>query len=152
MSWTDFEIWDTEIPVKLVKNLNSPQTFPHWTDELQSRIHTGTPSFLSAPKQWISCIDPTKIGDCAIKWAEESNAFTCTYVYAHDLTVDLGGSYFTGAVPIVETQVAKGINPPTDVSPFFLPALELFPLLLFRGSLGGLTEREGLCVFFKRTG
>jgi hypothetical protein len=134
---TDFETWDTEIPVKLVRNLNSPQTFPHWTDELHSRIQTGTPSFLSAPKQWISCIDPTKIVDCAIKWAEESNAFTCTYVYAHDLTVDLGGSCFTGAVPIVETQVAKGTTPHRSLSSFS-PCDEVVLVFGFDGGSGSL--------------
>lgn len=47
--------------------------------------------------------------DCALIWATESNTYTCSFVYETDVTVeDLGGSYFEGAVPIVETQVAKG--------------------------------------------
>lgn len=52
------------------------------------------------------------IEDCAIKWATESNSFTCSYVYGKnfDLKTDLAGVYLDGATPIVETQVAKGIS------------------------------------------
>jgi hypothetical protein len=46
--------------------------------------------------------------DCAITWVEETNALTCSYVYPNYIDVDLGGEYFIGAVPIVETQGAKG--------------------------------------------
>lgn len=49
-----------------------------------------------------------------MEWASESNKLTCDYVYKQipaSQNVDLGGHYFDGAVPIVETQVAKGNNP-----------------------------------------
>jgi len=65
---------------------------------------------LTSPNDWVSCIDPNDIEDCALKWAMESNAFTCSYVYGDKFStsVDLAGDYLTGATPIVETQVAKG--------------------------------------------
>lgn len=59
----------------------------------------------------MSCIDPDNIEKCAVGWAKESNAFTCSYVYANlDTNVDLSGEYAQGAIPIIETQVAKGIH------------------------------------------
>jgi len=92
----------------------SPPTFQTFTSSLRTRIQSDPESFLSPPRSWVKCISPEDIHDCAIVWARESNAFTCSYVYRDfaDLddfnTVDLGGPYFEGAVPIVETQVAKG--------------------------------------------
>jgi S1/P1 Nuclease len=54
-------------------------------------------------------VDLDDIENCAFGWAKESNAFTCSYVYANlDTSVDLSGDYAQGAFPIIETQVAKG--------------------------------------------
>jgi len=57
-------------------------------------------------------MDLDNIEDCAIKWATESNGYTCSYVYGENfsLKTDLAGVYMDGAAPIVETQVAKGIS------------------------------------------
>ena len=57
-------------------------------------------------------MDSDRIQKCALNWAIESNNFTCIYVYGDEFSekVDLGGPYFDGAIPIVETQVAKGKN------------------------------------------
>ena len=67
---------------------------------------------MTSPNDWVTCVDPENIENCALKWAEESNAFTCSYVYGpgFNISKDLAGDYLTGATPIVETQVAKGIN------------------------------------------
>ena len=101
------QVWDTSIPDKLVTHLN-PSGYPTWTSSLETRIKASPNSFPTQPKDWIKCIDPTKIHDCTILWATESNAFTCSYVYHNYVGVNLGGTYFTGAIPIVETQAAKG--------------------------------------------
>jgi hypothetical protein len=102
--------WDTYIPDKIVSFLNPP-TFATWTDQLESRISSQPDSFLTSPNDWISCISPDSIEDCAVTWARESNAFTCSFVYGDKFSTstDLAGEYFDGATPIVETQVAKGM-------------------------------------------
>jgi S1/P1 Nuclease len=88
----------------------NPPTFPTFTTSLASRINSQPDSFLSSPTEWISCVDPDNIESCAVTWAKESNAFTCSYVYGDnfDTSVDLAGTYLDGATPIVETQIAKG--------------------------------------------
>ena len=95
------------MPAKLVTKL-SPPKFKTWTSLLESRIATKTQSFLSDPHEWIKCIKPSGIKECAFIWASESNNYTCSYVYLKYKNVNLGGKYFEGAIPIVETQVAKG--------------------------------------------
>ena len=45
---------------------------------------------------------------CALGWAEDSNRFVCEYVLAEDITGDLAGEYFEGAVEIVQGQLRKG--------------------------------------------
>jgi hypothetical protein len=106
---SDEQCWDTEIPIKLVRSNIDPPTFPAWTDSLERRITSSPHSFLSEPEEWIKCIGKKSMEDCAILWATESNSYTCSFVYETDVTAhDLGGPYFEGAVPIVETQVAKG--------------------------------------------
>jgi hypothetical protein len=105
---TLIQIWDSDIAEKLVKRLDPPR-FATWTAELEKRINGDPNSFLTPPSDWIQCIDPSDSEECAIKWAEESNKFTCSFVYQNYEEQDLGGDYFEGAVPIVETQVAKGI-------------------------------------------
>lgn len=102
------KIWDSDIPEKLVKQLDPPN-FRTWTSSLEQRINSDPSSFLNPPTDWIRCIDPNTSEKCAIEWAEESNAFTCSFVYLNYEDQDLGGDYFDGAVPIVETQVAKGM-------------------------------------------
>jgi len=60
-------------------------------------------------------VDLDKIETCAFAWAKESNAFTCSYVYANlDTSVDLSGDYAQGAFPIIETQIAKGQLPASN--------------------------------------
>jgi S1/P1 Nuclease len=100
-----------------------PGTFPTWTTNLYNRINQNPDSFLSSPQDWIQCIDPSNIEECALSWAKESNSYTCSYVYREGYDQgDLAGDYFTGAVPIVETQVAKGtfshLRPPSFDNPF----------------------------------
>jgi len=44
-----------------------------------------------------------------LSWAQDANAFNCQYVLKADETnQELDGAYYTGAVPIIELQLAKG--------------------------------------------
>ena len=86
--------------------------------------------------------------ECLMEWASESNSFTCAYVYKQVVqNVDLGGLYFEGAVPIVETQVARGnIYVPYPQIPVILVAICLFFGLDLMGSgieVGGIFEFVG---------
>jgi len=105
-SVTDIQCWDTYIPDILEDQIGG---FDGWPTLLKSQIDSPSSSFLSQPSDWISCVDLDKIESCAFAWAKESNAFTCSYVYANlDTSVDLAGDYAQGAFPIIETQIAKG--------------------------------------------
>lgn len=48
---------------------------------------------------------------CGVRWAKESNSWTCEYVYKHTLkdTDLLSSGYAAGAYPIVELQIAKAV-------------------------------------------
>ncbi|KAJ6514569.1 S1/P1 nuclease [Mycena vulgaris] len=46
---------------------------------------------------------------CPLAWAQDSNKIDCSYVFTFKTGTDLcTSSYYTGAVPILETQIAKG--------------------------------------------
>ena len=74
---------------------------------LVSRIRTD--NFPIPISSWLSCIDPSTPIDCAMTWAEESNAWTCDYVYSqiYNNTDLLASGYAEGAFPIVELQISK---------------------------------------------
>ncbi|ORY16643.1 nuclease PA3 [Clohesyomyces aquaticus] len=74
---------------------------------LVSRIHKD--DFFMPTSEWLSCIDPSTPIACAMKWARESNEWTCDYVYSQIFNnTDLATSgYATGAYPIVELQISK---------------------------------------------
>jgi hypothetical protein len=99
--------WDTDISELLEDQLGG---FDGWPDELKSQIDASPNKFLTPPTDWVSCVDPDNIEECALKWAKESNAFTCSYVYPYP-DGDICGDYAQGAFPIIETQIAKGILP-----------------------------------------
>ncbi|KAF8887762.1 S1/P1 nuclease [Infundibulicybe gibba] len=99
-----------------------------WANALAARITAG--SFQSLAASWISCsstvspvtskrsieddisgfLRPRTITplECPLVWARESNAFDCSFVFNFATGTDLcTSSYFNGAVPIIETQIAK---------------------------------------------
>jgi hypothetical protein len=49
--------------------------------------------------------------DCALKWANESNNFVCSYVLKDGVEgvehQELSGDYYEGAVPIVKNQITR---------------------------------------------
>ncbi|KAJ7204792.1 phospholipase C/P1 nuclease domain-containing protein [Mycena pura] len=107
-----------------------------WANSLAKRIKTGT--FNSAAvSSWISCSNTTEPVakrsltieediatlfskrdiesraktplECPLVWAQDANKFDCSYVFSFKSGTDLcTSSYYTGAVPIIETQIAKG--------------------------------------------
>lgn len=58
-----------------------------------------------------SCTDITTPQDCALVWAGEANAQVCAYVLKDDVEGvegrDLSKDYYDGAVPIVNTLIAR---------------------------------------------
>jgi hypothetical protein len=100
------QCWDTYIPDMLEDQIGG---FDTWPSLFKSQIDTSPTSFLTAPADWMNCVDPDNIENCAFSWAKETNAFTCSYAYSNlDTSVDLSGDYAQGAFPIIETQIAKG--------------------------------------------
>jgi hypothetical protein len=66
--------------------------------------------FIEPVSDWLECIDPTSAVDCAMRWARESNTWTCSYVYHSELNHEtdlLANGYAKGAFPIVELQISK---------------------------------------------
>ena len=85
----------------------SNHTLAPFFSHLVSRIRNN--GFYEAPDSWLACSDPSKSVECATHWAEESNKWTCGYVYRRlrgDEDLGLNG-YADGAVPIVELQISK---------------------------------------------
>lgn len=106
------QVWDHFIPyfaAHVSKPFSNASIDPFFSG-LVSRIHAGDEGkFLSQPKSWLSCIDPSTPEKCAELWAKESNKWDCDYVWSkvHNDT-DLGtDGYALGAVPIVELQISK---------------------------------------------
>jgi len=119
-------VWDSGIINKLLA-ANYGNSVTTWADTLISRIQTGTYKSLAA--NWISCSSTTtplsqrSIEDdiagilhpraitpleCPLVWAEDANSFDCSFVFNFTSKQDLcTSSYFTNAVPIIETQIAK---------------------------------------------
>lgn len=118
-------LWDTSMIQLLLKsNYNNDVTT--WANSLASRIQSG--DFAASASTWISCSDTTALAKrsfeedisgllndqsvqplhCPLTWAADSNTFDCSYVFSYTNGADLCTSnYYTGAVPIIETQIAK---------------------------------------------
>ncbi|KAM6498330.1 S1/P1 nuclease [Amanita muscaria] len=116
---------DTSIIQLLLKSSYSNDVTT-WANSLASRIQFG--DFAASASAWISCSDTTVpakrsfeediselLNDqsvqplhCPLTWAADSNTSDCSYVFSYTNGTDLCTSnYYTGAVPIIETQVAK---------------------------------------------
>ncbi|RDB29167.1 Nuclease PA3 [Hypsizygus marmoreus] len=117
--------WDSGIINKLLAACygNSVTT---WANTLATRIKSG--AYASSASSWISCSSTTAaakrsieddISDflrpraitplqCPLVWAQDSNKFDCSYVFTYTKFADLcTTSYYSNAIPIVETQIAK---------------------------------------------
>lgn len=123
-------VWDSGIINKLLA-ANYGNSVNTWANTLVTRIKTGT--YKSIASSWISCsstttpvssrrsieedifdilvLRPRAITplECPLVWAQDSNAFDCSFVFNFSAGQDLcTSSYFTNAVPIIEQQIAKG--------------------------------------------
>ncbi|KIK71464.1 hypothetical protein GYMLUDRAFT_186248 [Collybiopsis luxurians FD-317 M1] len=121
--------WDEGIINKMLEEKYN-SSVGLWVDALTERIKTG--DFQGSAGSWITC-EPNQslrrdvtfqvqVGehsqvsflengiDCPLIWAKESNAFDCSFVWTYSLYDDLcsdANDYFSGAVPIIDLQIAK---------------------------------------------
>ena len=99
--------WDTQMVEKVAGGGNTSATLDSFSQTLIGRIDEG--SYSSQKAGWISCVDVNKARACALEWAIDANAYNCQYVLKTDESgQELDGSYYTGAEPIIELQIAKG--------------------------------------------
>ncbi|PMD62413.1 S1/P1 nuclease [Hyaloscypha bicolor E] len=101
-------IWDTNMPEKYAggSTIAVAKTF---AATLTTAIKTG--KYESDKAGWLTGIDITDPVSTAMVWASDANSFVCSTVMPNGVSavegVDLGGAYYTAAIPIVEEQIAK---------------------------------------------
>lgn len=99
--------WDTQMVEKAAGGSNSTATLTAFSNKLIAMIDTG--SYSSQKAGWISCDNVATASQCALSWAQDANALNCQYVLkANETGMELDGSYYTGALPYIELQIAKG--------------------------------------------
>ncbi|KAJ7170247.1 S1/P1 nuclease [Mycena crocata] len=134
-SSTNLHAVNTGMITRLVST-NYSNSVTTWANALATRIKTGTFNSVKV-STWISCSSTTTpvkrsgtieddiaalVGPgeedlesravtplaCPLAWAQDSNKIDCSYVFTFKSGTDLcTSSYYTGAVPIIETQIAK---------------------------------------------
>ena len=98
--------WDTQMVEQLAGG-TTPAAYQAWAQTLEARIDSGI--YSSQKASWVSCTNIATASNCALAWAQDANAINCQYVLKVDETgQELSGSYFTGATPYIEMQIAKG--------------------------------------------
>lgn len=119
-------VWDSGI-INTLLPVNYGGSVTTWANTLVSRIKMG--GYASSAASWISCSSTTTparwdITDdisttllrprsitplaCPLVWAQDSNTLDCSFVFNLTHGQDLCTSnYYTGAVPVIETQIAK---------------------------------------------
>ena len=100
-------VWDDEM-VNQDAGGNSSDVIADFAARLTDRIEND--DFLPSNKaDWVSCVDVTAPEKCALQWAVDANAWICEYVLKTDVNdKELNGTYYDGAWPIIELQLAKG--------------------------------------------
>ncbi|KAJ3085931.1 hypothetical protein HK102_013678 [Quaeritorhiza haematococci] len=115
-------IWDTNIPEKRMKD-SFENSLPTYASFLVSALKTGG-KYASLKSTWTRGDSITQLSSAAsssrasvklleapIRWASDSNGFSCTTVwpsYDQNPTQDLSGEYFDRAAEVVDLQLAKG--------------------------------------------
>ena len=98
-------VWDTEIPDRIAGG-NDSLAIVRLTTALTAKINSG---FWPNSTHWLDSTDLRRVEECALVWATESNAFICGFVLKEPVERrELNGTYFDGAKPIIEEQIAKG--------------------------------------------
>ena len=122
------EVWDSLIIKKWIGYKQPRDPDPdnsydkglasNWASELKTKIDEGSVGLAE------ECVDIEQAEKCALQWAEEANAFICSYVLKDGKNLgpdegeddcqwewrgpaDVSKEYYEGAAPIVEAQVAK---------------------------------------------
>ena len=105
-------VWDTLIPRKIValgseKEYNETEAAYKWAGFLMARY--GNDDRIAESINHVCVHDAV---ECSLGWADQANRWVCDYVLKDGLdtvkTMDLGGEYFDGAVPIIEEMIVKG--------------------------------------------
>ncbi|RIA91316.1 S1/P1 nuclease [Glomus cerebriforme] len=101
-------IWDTQMVEKRLQDFESD--FVQYSDFLTKNIQNG--EYTSESKDWVSCNNsPNSTTLCPLTWAIDTNAINCPFVWDtvdKNPNIDLGGGYYSDAVPIIDKQIAKG--------------------------------------------
>ncbi|CAI7667512.1 unnamed protein product [Penicillium pancosmium] len=102
-------IWDTDIPHKILGIKHRLKQ----NEEKEPAVKWAAKLFQSQglrPLQ-AECADTQKPMKCSMLWAAETNRLNCDFVFQNGIewleNHDLGGEYYDGAAPIVETQILK---------------------------------------------
>lgn len=99
-------VWDTE----MITQLAGPDTTANldaWTGTIVNEIRNG--AYASSLPSWLSCSDITQAQACSTAWAADANSFVCSYVLnPNPAGQELNGTYYNGAAPIIQMQIAKG--------------------------------------------
>ncbi|KAF2435581.1 phospholipase C/P1 nuclease [Tothia fuscella] len=101
-------VWDGFIPHADAGVLRfSNSSLSPFMAALVDRIRAN--AFAEPTTSWLQCINPATPVTCAMAWAAESNAWTCSYVYkqVYNNTDLLDSGYAQGAFPIIELQISK---------------------------------------------
>ena len=86
---------------------NSTTTVTNFSNKLIARIDSG--AYASQKASWVNCVNVGTASQCALSWAQDANALNCQYVLkANETGMELDGSYYAGAQPYFELQIAKG--------------------------------------------
>ncbi|KAG8780676.1 hypothetical protein FRC12_022705 [Ceratobasidium sp. 428] len=100
-------VWDTSIPEKYVGG-NTAAYATTWANQIIAKLAAGG-AYAGSKASWLSCVSPSTAQTCSLSWASDANAIVCSYVLKTDPTgKELSGTYYTGALPLVEQQIAKG--------------------------------------------
>lgn len=98
--------WDTQMVEQLAGG-SSPSVITSFAKNLTSKINSGR--FASQKNSWVSCGDISTAETCALDWAVDANAINCQYVLVKNGTnKELSTTYYQGAVPYIQEQIAKG--------------------------------------------
>lgn len=99
--------WDTQMVEKAAGGGNTTAILNAFASKLEARINTG--AYKAQKSSWVACANIKTAAACALSWAQDANAFNCQYVLkANETNQELSGSYYIGAQPIIELQIAKG--------------------------------------------
>ncbi|KAE9979017.1 hypothetical protein EG328_001147 [Venturia inaequalis] len=101
-------IWDSNIPEKLVGGYTMAFA-TSWSKNLTTAIKSG--KYKSQAAGWL---DGTTIDDASstgMVWARDANTHVCSAVIPNGVAAvqntDLGGTYYSGVISVVELQIAK---------------------------------------------